>query len=46
MLDESTKTAAVIGHNYPNSKWYNYSYDLIKNIDNKNSLLDKITNIF
>ena len=46
MFDESSKTAAVLGHNYPNSKWYNYSYNLIKNIDNKNSLLDKITNIF
>ena len=46
MFDESAKTAAVLGHNYPNSKWYNYSYNLIKNIDNKNSLLDKITNIF
>ena len=27
MIEESTKTAAILGHNYPNSEWYKYSYE-------------------
>ena len=46
MFDESKKTASVLGHNYPNSKWYKYSYNLINNIDDKNSLFEKVKNIF
>ena len=31
MIEESTKTAAILGHNYPNSEWYEFSYNnLIK----------------
>jgi len=26
---EAMKAAAVLGHNYPDSKWYRYSYDLL-----------------
>ena len=29
MLEDAKKTASVIGHNYPKSKWYEYSYYLI-----------------
>ena len=28
--DDAYKTAAVIGYNYPESKWYKYSYNIIK----------------
>lgn len=30
MKDEALKNAAVLGHNYPGSKWYEASYDLLK----------------
>ena len=46
MIGESIKTASVLGHNYPKSKWYRYSYNLIKKINNKESMLKKIKNIF
>ncbi len=46
MKEESTKTASVLGYNYPDSKWYKYSYKLIKKIEKKESLVKKITNIF
>lgn len=26
---EATRVAAVLGHNYPGSKWYEYSYDIL-----------------
>ncbi len=45
MMEESNKTASVLGYNYPNSQWYKYSYKLIKN-NNKKSVFDKFTNIF
>ena len=47
MIDDAKKTSAVIGYNYPKSKWYKYSYRLLKKTDNKNnkkSLLNKISN--
>ena len=47
MMDDAKKTSAVIGYNYPKSKWYKYSYRLLKKTDNKNnkkSLLNKISN--
>ena len=47
MMDDAKKTSAVIGYNYPKSKWYKYSYRLLKKADNKNnkkSLLNKISN--
>ena len=45
MYEESFNTASVLGHNYPESTWYNYSYSLIKKIEN-DSFLDKLKNIF
>jgi len=40
MNDEAEKTASVIGFNYPKSKWYKYSYDLVAENKNKKSLLN------
>lgn len=28
--EEATRNAAVLGYNYPGSKWYQYSFDLLK----------------
>ena len=48
MLDEAIKTASVIGYNYPESKWYKYSYNLvgekISNKTKKNNLFKKVLN--
>jgi outer membrane protein assembly factor BamD len=30
LRDEAKKNAAVLGHNYPGSRWYKYSYNLIQ----------------
>lgn len=30
VMGEATKYAAVLGHNFPGSRWYGYSYDLLK----------------
>ncbi|OUW95084.1 MAG: hypothetical protein CBD97_03635 [Pelagibacteraceae bacterium TMED237] len=46
MEEESIKSASILGHNYPNSKWYSYSYNLIKKINNEDSYLQKLKNIF
>ena len=27
MTEDSKKTAAILGHNYPDSEWYNYIYE-------------------
>ncbi|HXI86573.1 MAG TPA: outer membrane protein assembly factor BamD [Parvularculaceae bacterium] len=37
VIDEARQTAAVLGYNYPGSKWYADAYDLFK----KNGLIDK-----
>ena len=29
MIEDAKKTASVIGFNYPESKWYRYSYELV-----------------
>ena len=36
--EEAKKAAAILGHNYPGSKWYTDSYTLMtgKNVNNKN----------
>ena len=36
MKDEAKKHAAVLGHNYPNSKWYKDSYQLLQTPAKKN----------
>jgi len=30
LVEEAQRSAAVLGHNYPSSKWYKYSYALLK----------------
>ena len=39
MIEDAKKTASVIGYNYPDSKWYRYSYELVGSDNN-----DKINN--
>ncbi len=46
MYEESNNMAAILGYNYPKSKWYNHSYKLIKKIENKESFFKKIKNVF
>ena len=46
MIDDSRKTASILGYNYPNSEWYEYSYNLINNINDEGKLLKKIRNFF
>lgn len=45
MIEEASETASILNYNYPKSKWYKYSYDLIKNVD-EDSFFKKITNVF
>ena len=45
MFEEATNTAAVIGYNYPDSKWYEYSYNILgieKNNDETQNLFNKV----
>ena len=44
MIEESYNTAALLGFNYPNSKWYKYSYNLIKQINDDETFLKKFRN--
>ena len=46
MYEESYNTAALLGYNYPESKWYKYSYNLVKQIDGEETFLNKIRNFF
>ena len=46
MYEESYKTAALLGYNYPKSKWYKYSYNLIEEIEDEETFLRKIRNFF
>ena len=40
MIEDARKTASVIGYNYPDSKWYRYSYELAGS-DNDDKISDK-----
>ncbi len=46
MYEDSYNSAALLGYNYPDSKWYRYSYNLVEQIDGKETLLKKIRNFF
>ena len=46
MYEESYNTAALLGYNYPNSKWYKLSYNLVEQIDGEETFLKKIRNFF
>lgn len=40
MTEDSKKTAAILGHNYPDSEWYEYIYQNL-NYENKKNLFSK-----
>ena len=42
MIDDAKKAAATLGHNYPYSQWYKYSYKIVGEKKDKKSLLEKI----
>ena len=46
MYEESYNTTALLGYNYPKSKWYKYSYNLVQQIDGEETFLKKIRNFF
>ena len=46
MYEDSYNTAALLGYNYPDSKWYKLSYNLVGKIDGEETLLKKIRNFF
>ena len=46
MFEDSSKTASILGYNYPDSKWYKYSYNLIKKNNEKKTIFNKMKNIF
>ena len=46
MYEESYNTAALLGYNYPESKWYEYSYNLVEQIASEETFLKKIRNFF
>jgi len=46
MYQESYNTAALLGYNYPDSKWYKLSYNLVEQIDGEETFLKKIRNFF
>ncbi|MDC2978401.1 outer membrane protein assembly factor BamD [Pelagibacteraceae bacterium] len=46
MYEDSYNTAALLGYNYPESKWYKYSYNLVEKTDGKETFLKKIRNLF
>ena len=46
MKEEAINTAAVIGYNYPESEWYEHSYNLLREKEENLKLLDKVKNLF
>ena len=44
MIEDAKKTASVISFNYPKSKWYKYSYNLLVEEDKNESFFKKIKN--
>ena len=46
MYEESYNTAALLGYNYPDSKWYKLSYNLVEQIDGEETFLRKIRKFF
>lgn len=48
MIDDAEKTASVIAYNYPESKWYKYSYELLvpENKEEKKLFIKRLSNLF
>ena len=40
--DLDKRYASLLGYNYPDSKWYKYSYNLINKTEKQNSLFKKM----
>ena len=45
MLEEAKNTASVIGYNYPDSKWYKLSYNLLSKDNEEKGIVNKIKNL-
>ena len=48
MIEDAKITTSVIGYNYPDSKWYRFSYKLVGSSDDKiknKSFFSKISNL-
>ena len=43
MIDDAKKTASVLGYNYPDTKWYKYSYKIVSE---KNTPVEKNKSFF
>ena len=46
LKSEAITTASVIGYNYPESEWYEHSYNLLEEKEKNLKLLDKVKNLF
>ena len=46
MKNEAINTASVISYNYPKSKWYSYSYNLVADNKDEKKFLDNIKKFF
>lgn len=46
LQDDALRTAQVLGHNYPNSKWYGYTYKMINNQPIEQKRFDFLKNPF
>ena len=42
LKEEASNTASVLGYNYPQSKWYELSYNLINTKNKPKSFLKKL----
>ena len=45
MLEEAKNTASVIGYNYPDSRWYKLSYNLLSEDNEEKGIVNKIKNL-
>jgi len=46
MIEDSKKTAAILGYNYPDSKWYEYIYESLTKKDKGSIFSDSLDRIF
>jgi len=46
LYEDAKKTASILGYNYPDSKWYKYSYNLLQDNKNNSGYYNKIKNLF
>ena len=42
LKEEASNAAAVLGYNYPKSKWYEFSYNLINTKNKSKNFLKKL----